>query len=68
MLSDLLLQEIFALDRIQKKLPIDDVVAKHLRRSKLIEGRKLKPSKTSKETLFLNVDIYGMLSKSGTFS
>jgi len=38
--TDLSLQEIFALDRVQKKLPIDDVVAKHLRRAKLIEGRK----------------------------
>jgi ATP-dependent DNA helicase RecG len=38
--TDLSLQEIFALDRVQKKLPIDDAVAKHLRRAKLIEGRK----------------------------
>jgi ATP-dependent DNA helicase RecG len=40
MLPDLSLQEIFALDRVQKKIPIDDAVAKHLRRAKLIEGRK----------------------------
>ncbi|MFZ4441197.1 MAG: RNA-binding domain-containing protein [Syntrophales bacterium] len=38
--TDLSLQEIFALDRVQKKLPIDDAVAKHLRQAKLIEGRK----------------------------
>jgi ATP-dependent DNA helicase RecG len=38
--TDLSLREIFALDRVQKKLPIDDAVAKHLRQAKLIEGRK----------------------------
>lgn len=38
--TDLSLQDIFALDRVQKKLPIDEVMAKHLRREMLIEGRK----------------------------
>lgn len=38
--TDLSLQEIFALDRVQKKLPIDDGMVKQLRRAKLIEGRK----------------------------
>lgn len=37
---DLSLQDIFALDRVQKKLPIDDAMVKHLRRANLIEGRK----------------------------
>lgn len=38
--TDLSLQEIFALDRVQKKLPLDDDMMKHLRRAKLIEGNK----------------------------
>ncbi|MFZ3207762.1 MAG: RNA-binding domain-containing protein [Geobacteraceae bacterium] len=38
--TDLSLQEIFALDRVQKKLPLDDGMAKQLRRANLIEGRK----------------------------
>lgn len=38
--TDLSLEEICALDRVQKKLPIDDEMVKHLRREKLIEGRK----------------------------
>ncbi|ABQ27815.1 RNA-binding domain-containing protein [Geotalea uraniireducens] len=38
--TDLSLQDIFALDRVQKKLPLDDVMVKHLRRANLIEGRK----------------------------
>jgi ATP-dependent DNA helicase RecG len=38
--TDLSLQEIFALDRVQKKLPLDDDMVKHLRRAKLIEGNK----------------------------
>ncbi|MFZ1318798.1 MAG: ATP-binding protein, partial [Candidatus Nitrotoga sp.] len=38
--TDLSLQEIFALDRVQKKLPLDEAVVKHLRHSGLIEGRK----------------------------
>lgn len=38
--TDLSLQDIFALDRVQKKLPLDDAVVKHLRRANLIEGRK----------------------------
>jgi ATP-dependent DNA helicase RecG len=32
--------DILALDRVQKRLPIDDAVATHLRRAGLIEGRK----------------------------
>jgi ATP-dependent DNA helicase RecG len=38
--TDLSLQDIFALDRVQKKLPLDDSMLQHLRREKLIEGRK----------------------------
>lgn len=38
--TDLLLEDICALDRVQKKLPLDDAMAKRLRRAKLIEGRK----------------------------
>ena len=38
--TDLSLQEIFALDRVQKKLPLDDDMVKHLRRANLIEGHK----------------------------
>jgi ATP-dependent DNA helicase RecG len=38
--TDLSLQDIFALDRVQKKLPLDDATIKHLRRAKLIEGHK----------------------------
>ena len=38
--TDLPLDEILALDRVQKKLPISNDMAKRLRRDKLIEGRK----------------------------
>jgi len=38
--TNLPLADILALDRVQKKLPIDDAVAKRLRQAKLIEGRK----------------------------
>jgi len=38
--ADLPLDDIFALDRVQKSLPISDSTAKHLRKDKLIEGRK----------------------------
>lgn len=38
--TDLPLTDILALDRIQKRLPIDDVVASRLRKAGLIEGRK----------------------------
>jgi len=37
---DLSLDEIIALDRVQKRLPVTDKQAKHLRKLKLIEGRK----------------------------
>ena len=37
---DLSIDEILALDRVQKKLPISDDMSKRLRRDKLIEGRK----------------------------
>lgn len=33
-------EDVLALDRIQKRLPISDEAARHLRRHKLIEGRK----------------------------
>jgi ATP-dependent DNA helicase RecG len=38
--TDLSLQDILALDRVQKKLPIDDAVVKRLRQAGLIEGRR----------------------------
>jgi ATP-dependent DNA helicase RecG len=38
--TDLDLSDILALDRVQKKLPIDDVVIQRLRRARLIEGRR----------------------------
>ena len=38
--TDLPLGDILALDRVQKRLPLDEVSARHLRRSGLIEGRK----------------------------
>ena len=38
--TNLPLNEIFALDRVQKRLPIDDEMIKRLRRDSLIEGRK----------------------------
>lgn len=38
--TDLPLADILALDRVQKKLPLDDEMVKHLRQAGLIEGRK----------------------------
>jgi ATP-dependent DNA helicase RecG len=38
--TDLALGDILALDRVQKRLPIEDAVAARLRKSGLIEGRK----------------------------
>ena len=38
--TNLPLADILALDRVQKKLPVDDEMAKHLRHAGLIEGRK----------------------------
>ncbi|MFT4059865.1 MAG: putative DNA binding domain-containing protein [Legionella sp.] len=38
--TDLTLDEIIALDRVQKHLPLPDDTIKHLRKEKLIEGRK----------------------------
>lgn len=38
--TDLPLEDVLALDRIQKKLPVDDTIVRRLRRSGLIEGRK----------------------------
>jgi ATP-dependent DNA helicase RecG len=38
--TNLPLSDILALDRVQKKLPIDDAEVKHLRDAKLIEGRR----------------------------
>jgi len=38
--TDLPLEDILALDRVQKHLPIDDAAVRRLRRSGLIEGRK----------------------------
>ena len=38
--TDLSLSDILALDRVQKHLPLDDAMVKHLRQAGLIEGRK----------------------------
>jgi ATP-dependent DNA helicase RecG len=38
--TNLPLADILALDRVQKKLPLDDEMVKHLRQAGLIEGRK----------------------------
>ena len=38
--TNLPLLDILALDRVQKKLPLDDEMLKHLRRAGLVEGRK----------------------------
>lgn len=38
--TQLALADVFALDRVQKKLPVDDDVAGRLRKAGLIEGRK----------------------------
>ena len=38
--TDLPLADILALDRVQKQLPLDDAVVKHLRHAGLVEGRK----------------------------
>ena len=38
--TDLGLPDILALDRVQKRLPLDDETIRHLKRLKLIEGRK----------------------------
>jgi len=38
--TDLPLQDVFALDRVQKRLPLDDSTTRRLRRHGLIEGRK----------------------------
>lgn len=38
--SDLSVEDVLALDRVQKRLPITSDVAERLRRAKLIEGRK----------------------------
>ncbi len=38
--TDLTLEDVFALDRVQKRLPLDEEMVRHLKRAKLIEGRK----------------------------
>lgn len=38
--TDLSLEDVLALDRVQKRLPLDDKMARHLKRTGLIEGRK----------------------------
>src|SRR5690606_23313899 len=38
--KDLTLEEIIMLDKVQKKKPLTEVEEKHLKRKKLIEGRK----------------------------
>lgn len=38
--TDLTLEDVFALDRVQKRLALDDETVRHLKRAKLIEGRK----------------------------
>lgn len=38
--TDLSLEDVLSLDRVQKRLPLDDETVRHLKRAKLIEGRK----------------------------
>lgn len=38
--TDLPIEDVFALDRVQKQLPLDDKTIKRLRRAGLVEGRK----------------------------
>lgn len=38
--TDLSLMDVFALDRVQKRLPVDESSVRHLRKAGLIEGRK----------------------------
>ena len=38
--TDLILEDILALDRVQKRLPLDAAMVQHLRQAGLIEGRK----------------------------
>ncbi len=38
--TDLPLEDVVALDRVQKRLPLDDKMVRHLKRAGLIEGRK----------------------------
>lgn len=38
--TDLSLRDVLALDRVQKRLPLDDETVRRLKRSRLIEGRK----------------------------
>ncbi len=38
--TDLSLEDVLSLDRVQKRLPLDDEAVRHLKRAKLIEGRK----------------------------
>lgn len=38
--TDLVLEDILALDRVQKRLPLDTAMVQHLRQAGLIEGRK----------------------------
>lgn len=38
--TDIALDDVLALDRVQKNLPIEDNVLKRLRKQKLVEGRK----------------------------
>ena len=38
--TDLTLEDVVSLDRVQKRLPLDEETARHLKRARLIEGRK----------------------------
>ncbi len=38
--TDLNFEDVLSLDRVQKRLPLDDETVRHLKRAKLIEGRK----------------------------
>ena len=52
------MRDIFILDRVQKKLPIDDAAAKRLRKEGLIEGRKPNFHVSSKVAMAANSKAY----------
>ncbi|MCR9207649.1 MAG: putative DNA binding domain-containing protein [bacterium] len=52
--TDLRIEDIVVLDRVQKHLPIDEAAAKRLRRAKLIEGRR--PNLYISETVAVATD------------
>lgn len=52
-------QDVLALDRIQKRLPVDADAVRRLRRAKLVEGRK--------PNLFVSASVAGAMSQKGGY-